>query len=201
MCPPRPFRGPCLAVEESPPNCCSVVTHPGAVASSRGERGKPSRGTSERGDQRELETLWSLSSFKWKQLHRALTPKPYPTLSDALPPPPTSSARPHALHPTPTSPHFHCHCTSHLVLSGSQCSPATGEWKECCSPTDSTTDSWFLYRWNISVSTLQRGGRGFWDKVKREKKQSCNNETRIPWREYDKEEEEEKTLFETVDVF
>lgn len=42
----------------------------GAVVSSKGERGKPSRGTSERRGWRELETLWSLSSFKWKQLHR-----------------------------------------------------------------------------------------------------------------------------------
>lgn len=36
----------------------------------------------------------------------------------------------------------------------------------------------------------------FETKLKREKKnykkQSCNNETRIPWREYDKEEEEEE---------
>lgn len=35
----------------------------GAVVSSKGERGKPSRDTSERREQRELEILWSLSSF------------------------------------------------------------------------------------------------------------------------------------------
>lgn len=43
------------------------------------------------------------------------------------------------------------------ALSGSQRSLATGNLKECCGPADSTTDSWFLYQWNISVSTLQWG--------------------------------------------
>lgn len=42
-----------------------------------------------------------------------------------------------------------------LVLSAP---PATGELKECCSPTDSTTDFWFLYRRKINVPALQRGG-------------------------------------------
>lgn len=76
-------------------------------------------------------------------------------------------------------------CTSPLALSlsRSQCPPsATGELKECCSPTDSTTDSWFLYRWRINVPALQRGSGG----GLRKSKKSCNNETRIPWREYEK---------------
>lgn len=94
----------------------SLSRHPGAVASSRGERGKPSRGTSERGEERELETLWSLSSFKWKQLHRAPPPtlQPFTDPVRWFPSPPSTPPP-----PTPflTSPHFHCHCTSHLVLS------------------------------------------------------------------------------------
>lgn len=160
-------------MEESPPHCL-LCRHPGAVASSRGERGKPSRGTSERGEQRELETLWSLSSFKWKQLHRA--PPPFPPARPCralhlpcplVPPTPTPTRQPVHSPPLPPPPPPPPPLLTSLplslylpprALSGSQCSPATGEWKECCSPTDSTTDSWFLYRWNISVSTLQRGG-------------------------------------------
>lgn len=102
-------------------SCCRRVSsslllclYPGAVASSRGERGKRSRGTSERGEPRELETLWSLSSFKWKQLHRAPPPsRPCPLVPHPTCPPahcPTTD-------PLLTSPHLHCHCTSHLVLS------------------------------------------------------------------------------------
>lgn len=73
----------------------------GAVVSSKGERGKPSRDTSERREQRELEILWSLSSFKWKQLHS----------------PPPRILSPRSLSTSPLSPlflsHFsHHHCTS-----------------------------------------------------------------------------------------
>lgn len=102
------------------------------------------------GRKSELETLWSLSSFKWKQLHR---PPPPPLISFKLPlftclllslcfchfvPPP------HALS---------------LLFSRSQCSPATDELKECCSPTDSTTDSWFLYRQNWTYLLYNGGSR------------------------------------------
>lgn len=59
------------------------LTKQSAVVSSKGERGKPSRGTSERRERRELETLWSLSSFKWKQLHRR--PVPYLFLASPSP--------------------------------------------------------------------------------------------------------------------
>lgn len=106
------------------------LTKPSAVVSSKGERGKPSRGTSERRAQRELETLWSLSSFKWKQLHRLplcpLSLSSFPLTSLSL------------------SPYSHCHSVlspPRAVSFSFSVLPATGEFKECCSPTDSTTDS------------------------------------------------------------
>lgn len=74
----------------------------GAVVSSKGERGKPSRGTSKRREQRELETLWSLSSFKWKQLHRPPVLYLFPASLSPL--------FPLTLFPLSL-------CTSHLVLS------------------------------------------------------------------------------------
>lgn len=77
----------------------------GAVVSSKGERGKPSRDTSERREQRELETLWSLSSFKWKQLH-----SPPPRLLS----PPSLSTSP--LSPLFISHYSHHHCTSPLSM-------------------------------------------------------------------------------------
>lgn len=131
------------------------LTKPSAVVSSKGERGKPSRGTSERRERRELETLWSLSSFKWKQLHRP----PCPLSLSSFP-----------LTSSPPSPYSPCHHVPppSRSLSRSQCPPsATGELKECCSPTDSTTDSWFLYRWRINIPALQQGSGGAWEKVKK----------------------------------
>lgn len=109
----------------------------GAVVSSKGERGKPSRGTSERREQRELEILWSLSSFKWKQLHSPPPPPNFYLLS-LFPPFPSHlfsfTLFPPSLHPAPPQ------------LSHSQCCPAAGRLKERCGPTDSTTDFWFLYQ-------------------------------------------------------
>lgn len=95
--------------------CCLLKKHifwlflwfpAGAVVSSKGERGKPSRDTSERREQRELETLWSLSSFKWKQLH---SPHPPRLLS-----PPSLSTSP--LSPLFISHYSHHHCTSPLSM-------------------------------------------------------------------------------------
>lgn len=70
---------------------------PSAVVSSKGERGKPSRGTSERRERRELETLWSLSSFKWKQLHRPPVPFLFPASSSPLYP--SHPISPHSVPP------------------------------------------------------------------------------------------------------
>lgn len=92
-----------------------VCVSAGAVVSSKGERGKPSRGTSEWRGRRELETLWSLSSFKWKQLHRPPVPYLFPASPSPLYPP---------------SPYFPCHSVPTplaLSLSRSQCSP--GYWR------------------------------------------------------------------------
>lgn len=136
----------------------------GAVVSSKGERGKPSRGTSERREWRELETLWSLSSFKWKQLHRP----PFP-ISIQLPP--------HLFTPLTLFP-LSLYLPRSLSFSFSVLPPATDELKECCSPIDFTTDSDSFYRRKINVPALQRGA---WEKVKK-----AVNETRILWREYEK---------------
>lgn len=111
--------------------CSSLLLsrHPGAVASSRGERGKPSRGTSERGEQRELETLWSLSSFKWKQLHRAPSPSPFLTPQPLRPPcplaPPPPTRQP--VHPPPPFPPTTTtkplpHLTSTVTVRPTSCS-------------------------------------------------------------------------------
>lgn len=58
-----------------------------------------------------------------------------------------------SLSTSPLSPLFLSHSTHRhrtppppLALSCSQCSLATGRVKERCGPTDSTTDSWFLYQ-------------------------------------------------------
>ena len=108
--------------------------------------------------------LFSLSSFPPPHLFIPLThhPPPRPPLVTLYPPPPL--------------PH-HALSFSFSVLPGYR------RVKGMLRTPQQTLDS--FYRRKINVHALQRGGRGggAWEKTL---KKSCNNETRIPWREYEK---------------
>lgn len=135
-----------------------------------------------RREQRELETLWSLSSFKWKQLHRHTHPTPTPPCPLSLSSSPLTSSPSHFhIHSVPPSPH-------RALLFSFPVLP--GYWR-----VKGTLQSYWLHnRLLIPLSTKNKCTYITKGALRKSKK-NCNNETQIPWREY------EKILFETVDVF
>lgn len=107
------------------------------------------------------------------------TPPPHP-----VPPYLCPASPPSPLYPS----HFISPVTLYLarslslslsLLSRSQCSPATGELKECCGPTRLHNRLLIPLSTKNKRTCITTGGL-------RKSKKSCNNETRIPWREYEK---------------
>lgn len=108
------------------------------------------------------------------------TDPPHPTLS---PPISVQLPPPHLFTPLTLFPLSLCTSLalslSLYLLSRSQCSPATGELKECCGPTRLHNRLLIPLSTKNKRTCITTGGL-------RKSKKSCNNETRIPWREYEK---------------
>lgn len=128
-------------------------------------------------ERRELETLCSLSSFKWKQLHKTV-PVPFLFPSSSSPVYPCLLIAPGILYLPST-------CSLFLVLSAPRILASLRNVAVLLTP-QQTLDSFYRRKWNVPA--LQRGA---WEKVKK----LYQWKLEYPWREYEK-----KILFETVVV-